>query len=215
MPGLAIPNHPEQLEKMADLEDQAYESGDFTKLIVEYAPIGLVVTESRVIRDCNPAFAQMFGYEQDELRDTSFAILYPTQEEFVNIRNRGVKELSEQSPYWDERVMMRKNGELFWCRVRGHSFTPDEPLRRAVWTLSDLSDSRPYQPLTRREREVFSLISEGKTSKEIAITLGMSHRTVEVHRSRLLKKFRAANTAGLFQSLGAIGGDHVVNSGRG
>ncbi|CUH65651.1 Tetrathionate response regulatory protein TtrR [Thalassovita gelatinovora] len=198
---------------MANLISDAYETGDFTKLIYEFAPVGLVVTENRVIRDCNPTFAHMFRYDPSELRDRSFAPLYPTQEEFVNIRDRGDKDLRKNNSYWDERVMMRKTGELFWCRVRGHSFTREDPIRRAVWSFADLSDTRPYYPLTRREREVFSLIGEGKTSKEIAISLGISHRTVEVHRSRLLKKFRASNTAGLFQSLVSIGGERVASSG--
>ncbi|TKZ21614.1 PAS and helix-turn-helix domain-containing protein [Shimia litoralis] len=192
--------------------DAAYQDRDFANLAFAYAPIGLVVTESRVIRDCNPTFAAMFGYEREELQDHTFATLYPTQEEFANIRHRGIQELRETNQYWDERVMMRNGGDLFWCRVRGHSFTPEDPLTRAVWSFADLSDSRPYHPLTRREREVFSLMGEGLTSKEIAIKLQMSNRTVEVHRANLLKKFGASNTAGLFQSLGAIGSNHIAST---
>ena len=192
--------------------DALFSARDLAELAFEHAPVGLVVTENRVIRECNSAFAEMFGYKRAELRDRLFAALYPSQEEFVNIRNRGVDELRERGEYWDERVMMRNGGELFWCRVRGHTFTPDAPLQRAVWSFADLSDMRPYQPLTRREREVFSLLGEGKTSKEIARALELSYRTVEVHRGRLLKKFGVSNTAGLFQSLGDIGGAHVVNS---
>lgn len=193
--------------------DEAFETRKLVDLAFTYAPVGLVVTENRVIRDCNPTFAQMFGYTREELRDRSFSILYPSQEEFANIRNRGDKELRRGDPYWDERVMMRSNGDLFWCRVRGHSFTREDPLQRAVWSLADLSPSRPYQPLTRREREVFSLLGDGKTSKEIALALELSYRTVEVYRARLLKKFGVSNTAGLFQSLGDITGDHVVDGG--
>lgn len=191
--------------------DSLFASRDLAELAFTHAPVGLVVTENRVIRDCNLAFAAMFGFDRDDLRDSTFAILYPSQEEFVNIRNRGVRDLQERGQYWDERVMMRNGGELFWCRVRGYTFTPEAPLGRAVWSFADLSDTRPYQPLTRREREVFALLGEGKTSKEIARTLELSYRTVEVHRARLLKKFGVSNTAGLFQSLGDIGGDHVVS----
>ncbi|GAA6200333.1 PAS and helix-turn-helix domain-containing protein [Aquicoccus sp. SU-CL01552] len=191
--------------------DRLFASRDLAELAFVHAPVGLVVTENRVIRECNVAFATMFGYSVDALRDSTFAVLYPSQEEFVNIRNRGVRDLQESGEYWDERVMMRNGGELFWCRVRGHTFTPNAPLARAVWSFADLSDTRPYQPLTRREREVFSLLGEGKTSKEIARALELSYRTVEVHRARLLKKFGVSNTAGLFQSLGDISGDHVVS----
>lgn len=195
--------------------EAAFQSGDFAEIAYAFAPVGLVITENRVIRDCNAAFAEMFEYTPEELRDQVFAMLYPSDEEFVNIRDRGVRQLRETNTYWDERIMARKSGTLFWCRVRGHSFTPDEPLMRAVWSFADLSETRPYVPLTRREREIISYLSDGLTSKEIANKLELSHRTVEVYRAKLLKKFGVSNSSGLFQSLGGIGSDHVVSrSGR-
>jgi DNA-binding NarL/FixJ family response regulator len=44
--------------------------------------------------------------------------------------------------------------------------------------------------ITDREREIVQLLAEGKTSKEIAATLGISVRTVETHRSAIMKKLR-------------------------
>ncbi|MDE4142090.1 LuxR C-terminal-related transcriptional regulator [Phaeobacter gallaeciensis] len=190
--------------------DRLYADRDLAQLAFEYSPVGIVVTQNRVLRECNQRFCDMFGYAREELLDQLFSFLYPSDEEFQNLRNRGDKSLGQGNPYWDERVMKRKTGDLFWVRVRGHTFTPDEPLGRAVWSFADLSGVRPYQPLTRREREVYSLLREGKTSKEIARILTLSYRTVEVHRARLLKKVGANNTASLFSSLGDIGGDHVV-----
>ncbi len=191
--------------------DDCYKRGEFAELAYTYAPVGLVLTENRVIKDYNIAFAEMFGHDLHELKNQLFAVLYPTEEEFVNIRDRGVAQLRETNTYWDERIMARKDGTLFWCRVRGHSFTPDDPLMRAVWSFADLSETRPYLPLTRREREIISLLADGLTSKEIALKLDLSYRTVEVYRAKLLKKFGVNNTGGLFHSLGGIGGDHIVS----
>lgn len=42
--------------------------------------------------------------------------------------------------------------------------------------------------LTRREREVVQLLAEGKTSKEVAVALGMSVKTAETHRSNVMRK---------------------------
>jgi two-component system response regulator NreC len=55
----------------------------------------------------------------------------------------------------------------------------------------------PYDPLTNRERQVLQLIAEGKTSKEIAVILGMTARTAESHRSSLMEKLDIHSTAEL------------------
>jgi len=178
---------------------------DYEHLIFEHSPVGLVLTESRMIRACNPAFAEMFGYRVDELVDQSFAILYPSIEEFVAIRNVGVEPLKRTNRYTDERIMARKDGSLFWCRVRGHSLTrDDDPLRRAVWSFADLSEFKPVTGLTTRERQIVMHLGEGRTSKEIARTLSISPRTVEAYRARLMKKHRASNVAELLSRLGGV-----------
>jgi two-component system, LuxR family, response regulator FixJ len=51
--------------------------------------------------------------------------------------------------------------------------------------------------LTPREHEVMRLIAEGRTNKEIAKTLGLSPRTVELHRAMVLGKMQAPNLAAL------------------
>lgn len=45
-----------------------------------------------------------------------------------------------------------------------------------------------YERLTPREKQVMTLILAGKSNKEIARQLGCSHRTIEVHRARILRK---------------------------
>ncbi|MCA9727721.1 MAG: response regulator transcription factor [Candidatus Eisenbacteria bacterium] len=53
--------------------------------------------------------------------------------------------------------------------------------------------------LTPREREVLDLIVEGKPNKGIAFDLGVSERTVEIHRSRVMRKMEAESLAELVQ----------------
>jgi DNA-binding NarL/FixJ family response regulator len=80
---------------------------------------------------------------------------------------------------------------------RGH-FGP-----QAAKTLADQLQ-RPERPLddpdgrlTEREREVFHLIAEGMTTKDIAQRLGISTKTAENHRGRVLDKLGVRNTAEL------------------
>ncbi|GAB4517516.1 MAG: response regulator transcription factor [Phycisphaerales bacterium] len=53
--------------------------------------------------------------------------------------------------------------------------------------------------LTPREREVMDLVIEGNANKQIAATLGLSEKTIEVHRSRVMRKMQATNAADLIR----------------
>lgn len=55
----------------------------------------------------------------------------------------------------------------------------------------------PYGSLTPREREVFHLVVEGRTTKEVARELGISVKTAENHRTRLMEKLGVHNAAEL------------------
>jgi two-component system, NarL family, response regulator NreC len=61
--------------------------------------------------------------------------------------------------------------------------------------LSPAPLDSPYRNLTDREREVFHLLIEGMTTKEIARTLDISVKTAENHRSRVLEKLECRNAA--------------------
>lgn len=80
---------------------------------------------------------------------------------------------------------------------QGH-FSPQAALALAAQIQQpgrELED--PYQALTSREREVFHLIVEGQTTKEIARRLDISTKTAENHRFRVLNKLAVRNTAEL------------------
>ena len=53
------------------------------------------------------------------------------------------------------------------------------------------------EELSDREREVLALIAEGYSNKSIASNLGLSVRTVETHRARIMRKLNIHSTAGL------------------
>ncbi|QEW19079.1 Transcriptional regulatory protein UhpA [Marinibacterium anthonyi] len=161
----------------------------------ERAPVGLVVTLDRTILTCNAMFEDMFGYRRGQLEGRSLSLLYPSDDEYQRIGEIGLAEMQRTGSYHDERIMKRRDGSRFWCSVRGRSQDRTSPFTRAVWTMIDISDSRPIVDLTKRERQVAMLMTEGRTSKQIAETLKISPRTVEAHRGRLFEKLGVRNTA--------------------
>jgi DNA-binding CsgD family transcriptional regulator len=75
----------------------------------------------------------------------------------------------------------------------------------------------PTQALTARECEVLALIAEGKTTKDIARSLGIKFKTVACHRARILGKLNVHNTADMTRhaiSMGLITVGHRENGGH-
>ncbi|MBR9828830.1 MAG: response regulator transcription factor [Oceanospirillales bacterium] len=79
----------------------------------------------------------------------------------------------------------------------------DRAMADAETRFSQQSEERElrelYDSLSRREREVMDLVVTGNSNREIAETLGISPKTVEVHRSRVMSKMRAESLAHLVQ----------------
>lgn len=182
------------------------ETIDALRVAFELAPVGMCVTEERVVVLCNPAFAQMFGYAPQELTGQPLAPLYPSEDEYLHIGRIGLPVMREQGTYGDERVMKRRDGSLFWCHVVGRALDRDAPFARAVWMFEDISPRRRVAgELTTREREIAQQLVCGCTSKQIARLLGLSPRTVEAHRARLMKKLGAASHGELVARLVGAG----------
>lgn len=61
--------------------------------------------------------------------------------------------------------------------------------------------------LTPREHEVMDMVTDGRSNKEIATALGVSAKTVEAHRARVMDKMRATSLAELVRMALVAGGD--------
>ena len=105
-------------------------------------------------------------------------------------------------PICQTRVDGRQKGETFWCHVTGRALNRQAPHESGIWAFEDLSAHRPVKSdLTPREREVAAHLMDGLTSKEIGRALVISHRTVEIYRARLMRKYEASTTADLVHKL--------------
>lgn len=180
------------------------------RLAFQLAPVGLILSRERHIVDCNERVCEMFGAMPDQLIGQSFQILYPSADEYERTGARIAPILNAHGVYADNRVMRRVAGRLagdtFWCHVTGRAIHRDAPHAAGIWTFEDLSAERAVTAdLTPREREVAAHLLRGLTSKEMGRALGISHRTVEIYRAQLMRKYEASTTADLVRRLS--GGD--------
>ena len=100
-----------------------------------------------------------------------------------------------QKPFRDQDLIDRVNTAL----------TDDEAFRKEVAETRQLKALA--ETLTPREHEVMDLIVAGDANKVAAHKLGVSQRTIEIHRARVMEKMKANNLAQLVRQHLAISGD--------
>ena len=176
------------------------------RLAFDMAPVGLVLSRNRTMLDCNQQVCDMFAASREVLIGQSFQMLYPSADEYERLGAHMEPILNAKGFYADNRIMKRANGEVFWCHVSGRALNRESPHASGIWSFEDLSSQRPVKAeLTGREREVAARLLEGLTSKEIGRALEISHRTVEIYRARLMRKYNASTAADLVHKL-LVGG---------
>ena len=84
------------------------------------------------------------------------------------------------------------NDTFYYPQMMAENRTPE-----IVDALEHKKQSETDIPLTNREKEILSLVSESLTTKEISQKLFISPRTVDTHRTNLMRKLNIRNTAGL------------------
>src|SRR6266702_4621296 len=103
------------------------------------APVGQAIASNRVITACNKAFAEIFRGKPGEFTGTTFERLYPTHTHFESAGLRVGAMLTQDRAFSDDRLMRRRDGELFWVHVRGFTYTPKDSQRNTLWLYTDLS----------------------------------------------------------------------------
>ncbi|MEQ8232964.1 MAG: response regulator transcription factor [Gammaproteobacteria bacterium] len=143
----------------------------------------------------------MSGLElQDELarRDFSLPVIFITGHGDIGMAVRAMKSGAVdfiEKPFNDQVLLERINQAIELDRVR----------RAERGELADIASR--LQLLSPREREVMERIVAGQANKVIAIDLGLSERTVEIHRAKVMAKTGAGSLAELVSMVTRMNGN--------
>jgi len=177
---------------------------DCERLAFRNAPDATLILADRIILEANLMVEPVFGWRPEELRNRSIRILYPGQTDYERIGERARLAMQARPFYRDERFMRRKDGQVVWMEGRGRALDAADPQRLAVWSYRPVeteTSAAAAGELSPAERRVARHLVNGLTSKEIALAIGCSPRTVEVHRASMIRKTGVRNSAELVARL--------------
>lgn len=171
---------------------------DLDRIGFLHAPHATLVLADRVILRANRQVEAVFGWTIAELEGQSIRMIYPGQTDYQIIGERARRAMQQNQVYRDERFMRRKDGAVVWMEGSGVALDAEDPQRIAIWTYRPLDAKTVTDTgLTAAERRVAGYLVGGFTSKEIAVALGCSPRTVEVHRANMIRKYKVRNSSEL------------------
>jgi FixJ family two-component response regulator len=98
-----------------------------------------------------------------------------------------------QKPFRDQDLIDRIHKALAQDQERRSSRAQEKTIRERIATL------------TPREVEVMQRVAKGQANKVIAMDLGVSQRTIELHRARVMRKLRMRSLAELVSAVGKLG----------
>jgi two-component system response regulator FixJ len=105
-----------------------------------------------------------------------------------------------QKPFRDQDLIDRIHKALERDRERRKGRAAEDAIRERLALL------------TPRETEVMQRVARGQANKVIAMDLGVSQRTVELHRARVMKKLRLRSVAELVHAIDRIGGVAITDT---
>jgi PAS domain S-box-containing protein len=175
---------------------------DTERLAFRHAPDATLILADRVILRASLRVEAVFGYTPAQLEGQSIRLLYPGQTDYEVIGDRARKAMRTNEVYRDERFMRRKDGQVLWMEGRGTALDRDDPQKLAIWTYRPLEQTDGAGDLlTPTEKRIARYLVNGFTSKEIALAVGSSPRTVEVHRANMIRKLQVRNSFELVSRL--------------
>ena len=149
------------------------------------------ISDGRLI-DCSRATARLFGFASEDEYKSNFFVTST----YVDPRQRQalIEALTkDKRVHGFELQLKRKDGTPIWVAMSAEIFPEQDFIEGAM------RDITVTKVLTHTEKDILKLLMQGKSNKEIAFKTSRSVRTIEDHRSHIMKKLGVDNIVALTQ----------------
>jgi diguanylate cyclase (GGDEF)-like protein/PAS domain S-box-containing protein len=111
--------------------------------ILGHAPVGILFTKPGLLKECNPRLAQMVGYSVEDLADRDAGEMFASRDDYDAFRDEAFGALAQGTIYEKSDCRFRRrDGSLFWARVRASAVIPGRREAGTIWIVEDVSETR-------------------------------------------------------------------------
>ncbi|HWH81259.1 MAG TPA: PAS domain S-box protein, partial [Burkholderiaceae bacterium] len=133
--------------------------------ILERASIGIAFTRDGRFVQANPFFERMLGWAPGSLIGQSGAVVWSSAAEHREIGALAAPLLSAGQPFAIERLLQRRDGSAFWCRLLGQAVDRVDPARGGtIWIAEDVTERRRLDAALAAARDAAEAASRAKSA---------------------------------------------------
>ena len=111
--------------------------------IINNASVGIAFTKDRAFQHANRAFEELFKWPSGALVGQPGLVVWGSQAEYAEVGSVAGPLLMQGKSVELERRMMRRTGELFWCRLQARPIDPVNPASGGtIWIIEDVTERR-------------------------------------------------------------------------
>ena len=123
------------------------------------APIGIGVTEGRIIKHVNDRLCTMFEYRREEMLERDTRFLYPSDEVYQFVGRERDRQAVSSGTCAIEAPMLRKDGSIIYALISTTPLDPMNPAKGSTFTVLDITDRmRAENSLRESERYYRTLV---------------------------------------------------------
>jgi PAS domain S-box-containing protein len=133
--------------------------------ILQNASIGIAFTRDQVFIQANPAVEDMFGWPRGGLAGEPSSVIWPTPEDYLRISRDLGPRLAGGEQVETERMVRRRDGSTFLCRILAKAVDPTHPSRGGtIWILEDITERRRVEAALAQAKDEAQAANRAKSA---------------------------------------------------
>ncbi|VAX17272.1 diguanylate cyclase/phosphodiesterase (GGDEF & EAL domains) with PAS/PAC sensor(s), partial [hydrothermal vent metagenome] len=163
------------------MENMLHETLLEMNTILDSLEVGITFVRSEKINWVNQKMLDMFGYLRNEVDGEPVEIFHTSSDSFTQLKDEALPVITSGQIHLDERLMKRKDGSSFWCKLIGKAIEPGKRDKGSIWIVEDITERKRVAEKLRLDAAVLENTTEGVIITDAnCVILSVNHAFVRI-----------------------------------